>query len=64
MNYLAHLFLSRESPEAMTGGLLGDFVKGAVGPQYSPAVRAGILLHRDIDRFTDAHPTVRASRPA
>ena len=62
MNYLAHLFLSRESPEAMTGGLLGDFVKGAVGPQYSPAVRAGILLHRDIDRFTDAHPTVRASR--
>jgi acyl carrier protein phosphodiesterase len=61
MNYLAHAFLSRSSPELLIGGLLGDFVKGALGERYPPDVRAGILLHRAIDRYTDAHATVRAS---
>jgi acyl carrier protein phosphodiesterase len=61
MNYLAHAFLSRSSPELLIGGLLGDFVKGALGERYTPTIRAGILLHRAIDRYTDAHPTVRAS---
>jgi acyl carrier protein phosphodiesterase len=61
MNYLAHAFLSRSSPELLIGGLLGDFVKGALGERYTPAVRAGILLHRAIDRYTDAHATVHAS---
>ena len=62
MNYLAHAFLSRDAPERLIGGLLGDFVKGPVGERYSPAVRAGILLHRAIDRYTDDHELVRASR--
>jgi acyl carrier protein phosphodiesterase len=62
MNYLAHAFLSRSSPELLVGGLLGDFVKGREHlMQYSPPVCAGILLHRAIDRYTDAHPIVRAS---
>jgi acyl carrier protein phosphodiesterase len=61
MNFLAHAFLSRSSPEMLIGGMLGDFVKGALGERYTPAMRAGILLHRAIDRYTDAHPTVRAS---
>ena len=62
MNYLAHAFLSRSSPELLIGGLLGDFVKGRERlQQYSPAVCAGILLHRAIDRYTDAHPTVHSS---
>ena len=61
MNFLAHAFLSRSSPELLIGGLLGDFVKGALGEHYTPTMRAGILLHRAIDRYTDAHPTVRAS---
>ena len=61
MNYLAHVFLQRSSPELLIGGLLGDFVKGALGTRYSPGVCAGIALHRAIDRYTDAHPTVRAS---
>jgi acyl carrier protein phosphodiesterase len=62
MNYLAHAFLARQSPELLTGGLLGDFVKGAVDEHYNPAVRSGILLHRAIDRYTDAHAVVAASR--
>ncbi len=62
MNYLAHAFLSRSSPELLIGGLLGDFVKGRERlQQYRPTVRAGILLHRAIDRYTDAHAIVRAS---
>jgi len=61
MNFLAHAFLSRASPELLIGGLLGDFVKGALGERYTPTIRAGILLHRAIDRYTDAHPAVRAS---
>jgi acyl carrier protein phosphodiesterase len=62
MNYLAHAFLSRSSPELLIGGMLGDFVKGREHlQQYRPAVCAGILLHRAIDRYTDAHVIVRAS---
>lgn len=61
MNYLAHVFLQRSSPELLIGGMLGDFVKGTLGTRYSPGVWAGIVLHRAIDRYTDAHPTVRAS---
>jgi acyl carrier protein phosphodiesterase len=62
MNYLAHAFLARATPERLTGGLLGDFVKGALDGRYSPAVRAGIALHRAIDGYTDRHPLVQASR--
>lgn len=61
MNYLAHVFLQRSSPDLLIGGLLGDFVKGALDGRFGPAVEAGILLHRAIDQFTDVHPMVRAS---
>lgn len=60
MNYLAHVFLARHSSEAMIGGLLGDFVKGSIDT-YPAEIRAGILLHRAIDRYTDSHVMVRAS---
>jgi len=62
MNYLAHALLSRATPELLTGGLLGDFVKGRLDDRYPPSVCAGIALHRAIDRFTDDHPLVLASR--
>lgn len=62
MNYLAHVFLSRSSPEGIVGGMLGDFVKGRGSEMYSAPVRAAIELHRAVDRYTDAHPQVCASR--
>lgn len=62
MNYLAHVFLSSESRDAIVGGLLGDFVKGAAIDAYRSEIGAGILLHRRIDRYTDAHAVVRESR--
>lgn len=62
MNYLAHLFLSGRTAQALIGGLLGDFVKGAIGDRYDDRVRKGISLHRKIDRYTDDHEVVVASR--
>ncbi len=56
MNYLAHFLLASSSEEFLVGGWLGDFVKGGVGGGYQPEVRRGILHHRKIDAYTDAHP--------
>ncbi len=59
MNHFAHLVLSRPTVESTVGNLLGDFARG-VDPAALPApVRAGLLNHREVDRFTDSHPLVR-----
>ncbi|MCK4577338.1 MAG: DUF479 domain-containing protein [Candidatus Marinimicrobia bacterium] len=62
MNYLAHLYLSSHSDDALIGALLGDFVKGDDYLGYSQPVSEAIMLHRHIDSFTDAHPVVRRSK--
>ncbi|MGY0504880.1 acyl carrier protein phosphodiesterase [Luteimonas sp. e5] len=63
MNYLAHCWLARDSDEAILGALLGDFVRGQAGlVEWPPVVRAEILRHRRIDRYTDQHPAVVAAR--
>ncbi|MFZ5657017.1 MAG: ACP phosphodiesterase [Pseudomonadota bacterium] len=63
MNWLAHLYLARQSEDAMLGALLGDFVFGSSGlERYGAVVRREILLHRRIDAFTDSHPAVTALR--
>ena len=62
MNYLAHLFLAEETPESLIGNLAGDFVKGALGERFPPAIAEGIRHHRRVDAFTDAHPQVAAFR--
>lgn len=61
MNYLAHVFVSHDTPDAIVGAMLGDFVKGRVINGWNEDVRAAILLHRAIDRYTDRHPLTRAS---
>jgi acyl carrier protein phosphodiesterase len=62
MNYLAHLFLAGDTAESLIGNLAGDFVKGPLGERFPPAIRQGIMEHRRIDAFTDAHPSVAAFR--
>jgi len=62
MNYLAHLFLAEETAESLIGNLAGDFVKGALGDRFPPAIAEGIRHHRRVDAFTDAHPSVAAFR--
>ena len=62
MNYLAHLYLAEQSREGLLGSLLGDFVKGRPDHRLPDGVRRGIVLHRAIDSYTDAHPRHRTSR--
>ena len=40
---------------------MADGIKGNRYQNYPDDVKIGILLHREIDTFTDAHPTVRKS---
>lgn len=55
MNHLAHCFLSFGDEDVLLGNFIGDFVKGREWEKYPPAVQRGILLHRNIDTFTDNH---------
>ena len=61
MNYLAHIFLSGENPNVMIGNFMADSIKGSKYTSYSPEIQKGILLHRQIDTATDAHPAFRQS---
>ena len=61
MNYLGHLALAENNDESRIGHYLGDFVKGgkaAISKQYPELIVKGIIAHRKIDIFTDAHPAV------
>ena len=61
MNYLAHAYLSFGSSEILVGNMISDFVKGKKKYDYSPAIQNGIMLHRMIDTFTDAHPVTKSA---
>jgi acyl carrier protein phosphodiesterase len=61
MNYLAHAYLSFGHEAVLTGNLVSDFVKGKQRLAYPPDIFRGIMLHRDIDTFTDAHPVTKAA---
>lgn len=61
MNYLAHLYLSGHDSGVLVGNFIGDYVKGRQFMRYSGSTQTGILLHRHIDTFTDAHPVFRES---
>jgi acyl carrier protein phosphodiesterase len=62
MNILAHALLAGPDDGLRLGSTMGDFVRGTPDQALPPAVRDGIVLHRAIDVFTDAHPQVVAAR--
>lgn len=62
MNYLAHIYLSRDQELLSIGNFMADHVKGSKYKSYNEQVQIGILLHRQIDSFTDAHPVPRRSK--
>lgn len=61
MNFLAHAHLSGENPDLLLGNLIADAVKGNQMALFPKQVANGIILHRQIDTFTDAHEIVRKS---
>ena len=62
MNFLAHAFLSFGQEEILVGNFAADFVKGKEIQRYDKGILIGILLHREIDTFTDSHPLVKAGQ--
>lgn len=62
MNYLAHLYLSQNNAELMVGNYIADFVKGKDFEDYPDGIKKGILMHREIDTFTDSHPITLKSK--
>tara|TARA_R110000850_G_scaffold274786_2_gene412790 strand:+ start:20121 stop:20723 length:603 start_codon:yes stop_codon:yes gene_type:complete len=61
MNFLAHIYLSGTDEEIIIGNFIADGIKGKQYLKFPPGIQKGILLHREIDTFTDAHPIVRQS---
>ena len=61
MNFLAHIYLSGDSDLITIGNFMADGIKGKDYRKYNRELQIGILLHREIDTFTDAHETVRKS---
>jgi acyl carrier protein phosphodiesterase len=62
MNYLAHMVCSDDSPAAMLGNFIADFVKGDVEGRFPREVVEGIRNHRKADLFTDSNEVFWASR--
>ncbi|MBN8878520.1 MAG: DUF479 domain-containing protein [Chitinophagaceae bacterium] len=62
MNFLAHAYLSFNDPGVLTGNMISDFVKGKKQFDYPADIQQGIMLHRLIDTFTDAHPVTNAAK--
>ncbi len=61
MNFLAHIYLSFEDDEVTLGNFIADSIRGNKYGHLPMRIQKGISLHRAIDVFTDAHPTVRKS---
>lgn len=61
MNFLAHIYLSGNNEMITIGNFMADGIRGETYKKYPVDIQKGILLHREIDTFTDAHPIVRQS---
>lgn len=61
MNFLAHSHLSFDNDDILFGNFIADSVKGKAFEKFSKDIKKGILLHREIDHFTDTHPTFKKS---
>lgn len=61
MNYLAHIYLSGDNDLVTIGNFIADGIKGKQYKTYPKDIQIGILLHRHIDSYTDAHKTFRVS---
>lgn len=58
MNFLAHAYLSFGNDELLVGNFIADRIKGNQYLKYPEGIQKGILLHRQIDNFTDKNRIV------
>ena len=61
MNFLAHIYLSGDNDLIKIGTFMADGIRGRQYEKYPIEIQKGIILHRAIDTFTDAHPIFRQS---
>lgn len=61
MNFLAHIYLSGDNDLIKIGNFMADGIRGKHFESYPLEIQKGIILHRAIDTFTDAHPIFRES---
>jgi len=61
MNFLAHIYLSGNNDLVTIGNFIADGIRGKKYLEFPIDIQTGILLHRQIDTFTDAHKTFRKS---
>ena len=61
MNFLAHNYLSGDNDLIKIGNFMADGIRGKHFESYPLEIQKGIILHRAIDTFTDAHPVFRQS---
>lgn len=59
MNLLVHYLLSGRETEVIVGNVIADFLKGSNHYQLKPGIEKGIALHKQIDKFSDSHSSVR-----
>lgn len=61
MNFLAHLYLTKDHPELVSvGNFMADAVKGQKAIlEYPEQIQQGIRIHRAIDDFADSHSLFR-----
>ncbi len=62
MNFLAHIYLSGNNDFIKIGNFMADGIRGNNYLKFPEEVRKGILLHRQIDTFTDSHLVYRKSK--
>lgn len=62
MNFLGHFYLSKNDPGLLIGNYIADFVKGKKYLDYPDAISKGIIMHRNIDFFTDGHEMFRKGK--
>lgn len=59
---MAHAYLSFDNPQILVGNLISDFVKGKKKFDYAEGIQKGIILHRQIDTFTDNHEATKQAK--
>lgn len=61
MNFLAHIYLSFGDDEITLGNFIADSIRGNKYKHLPERVQKGVLLHRSIDTYTDAHEIPKIS---
>lgn len=62
MNFLAHALLAGDTPALIVGGVVGDWIKGALPGALPDDLARGVALHRAIDHFAESQPAFNRSR--